>query len=74
VALSEWHLAPEYVTDQWSPEILWLMFRERSREIQRIREARRESERHFEMDEYDERNVISDVELFKRMGIKTTRA
>jgi len=69
VALAEWHLTPHYINEEWSPELLWLMFHERHLEIQRMRTK---AEPRGEPDEV--RRVVSDVELFKMMGIKTTRA
>jgi hypothetical protein len=65
VALSEWGLTAE-VINEWTPELLWLMFRERSKEIRRIREAQRSAERGEPVYEQP-RNVLSDTDLFKKI-------
>ena len=63
MALSEWGVSAEVLNDNWTPELLWLMFRERSKEIRRLREAQRET------GEPEARpvNVLSDVDLFKKI-------
>ena len=65
VALSEWGLTAE-VINEWTPELLWLMFRERSKEIRRLREMQRQ--RADDEPEYEQpRNVLSDTDLFKKI-------
>jgi hypothetical protein len=68
VALSEWGLTPDYVNQEWTPEILWLMFYERKDNIERIEEYRRRQLGH---EPEEDRRVVSDTELFKKMKIST---
>jgi hypothetical protein len=65
VALSEWGLTAE-VINEWTPELLWLMFRERSKEIRRLRESQRKTEGAGEP-ALEPVNVLSDTELFKKI-------
>jgi hypothetical protein len=65
VALSEWGLTADVLNEHWTPELLWLMFRERSKEIRRLREMRPTTEREEQDDE--PRNVLSDTDLFKKI-------
>jgi len=61
-------LTPEYINESWSPEVLWVMFRERLENIRRMNaiasQARRE-----DSEDGGTRRVVSDLELFKKMGI-----
>ena len=67
MALSEWNLTPQYVNEEWTPEILWLMFHERVLEIDKRNELMKApTER---TDDGGERRFVSDAELFKIMGI-----
>jgi len=60
--LTEWKVLPSVLNDEWTPELLWLMFHERRLELERANEPP------------EEKVYMSDVELFEKMGIKTTRA
>lgn len=64
MALSEWGLQADVLNDHWTPELLWLMFRERSKEIRRLREAQPKTER---QEPYEPKNVLSDTDLFKKI-------
>jgi hypothetical protein len=67
VALNEWGLQACVINDEWTPELLWLMFRERSREIARTRRERAD----LPSDDTPPRRVLSDLQIFKRIpGVK----
>ena len=65
MALSEWGLTADVLNEHWTPELLWLMFRERSKEIRRLREMRPKAEQ--DEQDYEPRNVLSDTDLFKKI-------
>jgi len=65
VALDEWGIIPEYINEHWSPEVLWLMFRERKDNIRRLEEMREKALAGGE----EERREVSDLELFKKMKL-----
>ena len=65
MALSEWGLTADVLNEHWTPELLWLMFRERSKEIRRLRQMRPKPQ--GEEDFNEPRNVLSDSELFQKI-------
>jgi hypothetical protein len=65
VALSEWQLTPHYLNEYWSPEILFLMFYERLKDIEKQKPKKRDPLH----EEDGERRIVSDTELFKLMKI-----
>ena len=70
IALTEWSLTPQYVNDEWSPELLWLMFHERLLDIER-RSPKEDGD--LSEDRNPSRHV-TDSELFATMGINTGKA
>lgn len=65
MALSEWGLTADVLNELWTPELLWLMFHERTKEIRRLRESRPKIE-NFEPNP-EPRNVLSDTDLFTKI-------
>ena len=61
MALAEWSLTPDYINEAWTPEILWVMFQERKKDIERKESAMRGDE---------PRRVVSDTTLFEKMNYK----
>jgi len=69
VALEEWGITPDYINQQWTPEILFVMFRERKENIRRIEEQQEEDRQRMENGDTGPRRKISDVELFRKMKL-----
>ena len=68
--LSEWHITPDYIVNNWTDELLALMVDKLSERKQREIDAMKGSST---PNRYAGKEVISDTELFARMGIKVKK-
>jgi hypothetical protein len=61
IALSEWRLTPEYINRHWTEELLGLMFMKRNESLSELNNPQ------------SKKKVMSDKDLFAKMGVKVRR-
>jgi hypothetical protein len=66
VALTEWHITPEYINEQWTEELFELMFRKRN---ERLRKNRPQNKQQHE----PEVPKITNDLFFQTHGLKVKR-
>lgn len=62
IALAEWHLTPAYINENWTEEMLLLMFQKRREYLRPLAQQQEQVTR------------VSDQELFQQMGVEVGRA
>jgi hypothetical protein len=70
--LYEWHLTPEYIDNKWTDEILMLMVQARGERLRKFADAQVPTNTGKERPPSCPR-VVSDVELFKSMGVPVVK-
>jgi len=68
--LSEWHQTPDYIVNNWTDELLVLMVDKLSERKRRELDATKGSST---SSKFAGKEVISDTEMFARMGIKVKK-
>ena len=60
--MSEWHIPPDYINNNWTDELLKLMIEELCK--------RKDKERQMISDHKENSQLVSDKELFNQLGNK----
>jgi hypothetical protein len=72
LALVEWHLSPEYLNENWTEELLALMFQKRNERIERA-QATTAGESTTARPSQPASRRVTDTELLAQMGINPRR-